>query len=35
MLNFDFYEKGMGIVSPSHFVYDLSKKLFLILYSIN
>ena len=26
MLNFDFSEKGQGIVSPSHFVYDFSKK---------
>ena len=26
MLNFDFLGKGMEIVSPSHFVYDFSKK---------
>ena len=26
MLNFDFLEKGLGIVSPSHFAYDFSKK---------
>ena len=26
MLNFDFSEKGLGIVSPSHFVYNFSKK---------
>ena len=26
MLNLDFLEKGQGIVSPSHFVYDFSKK---------
>ena len=26
MLNFDFLEKGLGIVSPSHFVYDFSKE---------
>ena len=26
MLNFDFLEKGQGIVFPSIFVYDFSKK---------
>ena len=26
MLDFHFLEKGMGIVSPLHFVYDFSKK---------
>ena len=26
MLNFDFLEKGVGIVSPSRFVYDFSNK---------
>ena len=26
MLNFDFLEKGVGIVSPPLFVYDLFKK---------
>ena len=35
MLNFDFLDKGLGIVSPAHFVYDLSTKMFLMLYSIN
>ena len=25
-LNFDLLEKGLGIVSPSHFVYDFSQK---------
>ena len=35
MLNFDFLEKGLGIVSPPHFVYDISRKTFLMLYSIN
>ena len=35
MLNFDFLEKGLGIVSPPHFVYDVSRKIFLMLYSIN
>ena len=28
MLYFDFLEKGLEIVSPSHFVYDFSKKCF-------
>ena len=31
MFNFDFLEKGMGIVSPSHLLYDFSRKMFLIL----
>ena len=35
MLKFDFLEKSVGIVSPLHFVYDSSRKIFLILYSIN
>ena len=35
MLNFDYLEKGLGIVSPPHLVYDLLIKVFLILYSIN
>ena len=35
MLNFDFLEKGLGIVSPPHFVYDFSRKMFFMLYSIN
>ena len=26
MLNFDFLEKGLGKVSPLHFVYDFSKN---------
>ena len=30
MLNFDFLEKGLGIVSLLHFVYDFSRKMFLI-----
>ena len=34
-LNFDFSEKGLGLVSPPHFVYDLSRKMFLKLYPIN
>ena len=35
MLNFEFLEKGMGIVSQAHFAYDFSTKMLLILYSIN
>ena len=35
MLKFDFLEKGLGIVSPSQFLYDFSKKMFLVLCSIN
>ena len=37
MLNFDFLEKGLGIVSPPNFVYDFSRNFFLELYiySIN
>ena len=34
-LNFDFSEKGLGIVSPPHFVYDFSRKMFLMSSSIN
>ena len=29
MLNFSFLEKGLGIVSPPHFVYDFSRKMVL------
>ena len=35
MLNIDFLEKGLGIVSPPHFEYDFSEKVFLKLYSSN
>ena len=35
MLNFDFLEKGLGIVSASNFVYDFSRYFFLVLHSIN
>ena len=35
MLNFDFSDKSLGIVSLVHFVYDFSTKLFDMLYSIN
>ena len=35
MLNFDFLEKSLGLVSPSYFVYDFSRKIFFMLYSNN
>ena len=35
MFKFDFLEKGLGIFSSSHFVYDISRKTFLRLHSIN
>ena len=35
MLTFDFLDKGLGIVSPTHFVNDFSTKMFLTLFSIN
>ena len=28
MLNFNFLKKGLGIVSPPHFVYDFQEKCF-------
>ena len=34
MLNFNFPEKDLRLVSPPHFVYDFSR-MFLMLYSIN
>ena len=34
MLNSDFSEKVLGIVSPSHFVNHFSRKMFLMLYFI-
>ena len=30
-----FLEKGLGIVLPTHFVYDFLRKMFLMLYFIN
>ena len=30
-----FFEKGLGLVTLSHFVYDSLRKMFLMLYSIN
>ena len=35
MLNFDFLDNDVVIVSPAQFVYDFSTKMFLMLYSIN
>ena len=35
MLNFNFSEKGLGLVSPTHFVYHFSIKIILMLQSIN
>ena len=35
MLNFDFSGKGLVIASPLHFVCDVSRKIFHMLYSIN
>ena len=34
MLIFQFLEKGLGLVSPRHFVYDFLRKVFLMLHSI-
>ena len=33
MLKFCILEKDLGIISPPHFVYDLSTKMFPVLYS--
>ena len=35
ILNFNFREKGLGLVTPPYLVYDFSRKMFLMLYSIN
>ena len=35
MFNFNFSEKGLGLVSPPYFVYDFSRKMFFMLHSIN
>ena len=35
MLNFDFLDNGLEIVSLADFVFDFSTKMFLMLYSIN
>ena len=34
MLNFNFSEKGLGLVSPPHFVNDFSRKMFLMCHVI-
>ena len=30
-----FFRKGSKLVSPQHFEYDFSRKMFFMLYSIN
>ena len=35
IFNFDFPDKALGLVYPPHFVYDFSRIMFLMLYSIN
>ena len=35
VLKFEFLEKSLEIVSTPHFAYDLSRKMFLMLFSIN
>ena len=35
MINFDFLEKGLVIVAPPNFVFDFSRKMILMFYSIN
>ena len=35
MLNFECSEKGLRLVSPPHFVYDFSRKIFLMFYVTN
>ena len=35
MLNFNFPEKGLKLVSPPHSVNDFSRKMFAMLQSIN
>ena len=35
MLNFSFSEKGLGLVSPPHFVHDFPRKMFHMLHSID
>ena len=34
MLNLDILDKGLGIVSLAHFVYDFPTNMVLMLYSI-
>ena len=35
MINFNFSEKGLRPVSPSYFMYDFSREVFLMLDSLN
>ena len=35
MLNFDFLKKGLGKVSPPHFVYGFSRKMLLLEILVN
>ena len=35
IFNFDFPDKGLGLVYPPYFVYDFSRIMFLMLYSSN
>ena len=35
MFNFDVLNKDLGLASRLHFVYDFSRKILLVLYSIN
>ena len=35
MLTFEILEKGLSIVSPQYFVYNFSRKIFLIIYPTN
>ena len=35
ILNFNFAEKGLRLVTPPYFAYDFSRKMFLMLYSIH
>ena len=35
ILNFDFLDKGLGVVPLTCFMYDFSTKIFLIVYSVN
>ena len=35
MLGFDFSEDVLRMVSPSHFVYRVSRAMFFMLHSIN
>ena len=34
MLNFDFSKKSLGIASSPNYVYDFSRKMLLMLYSL-